>query len=769
MSSPGSNIPAQKQQAIACLQSGRLPEAQTRCEELLRLTPQDPEVWLMLAAIHLQRGVFPAAVEAGERALALQPANPEIHNLLGYAWQQQREWDQASACYREALRLRPDYSDALNNLGNTCLPQDKPEEAIHCFQEAVRNDPDFALAHYNLGSVLGKQGRRAEAIAAYRRAIQIAPGFAEAHNSLGHALEEQGDREAAAVSYREALRLNPNLAEAHNNLGNVFLNQGRTEEALRHYRRALELAPSFALAYYNLGNALNQQGKVDAAVESFRQAVRFAPDFVEAHHNLGCALQFQNNLEEAIACFRTALRLSPDFVRSYNDLANTLNSQGLHKEAEASYQQALRIKPEFSEARSNLLFCLNYHPSDPRALLEEHRRWGEIHRHSLTRVTTPSSPPDPERRLKVGYVSPDLRAHSVAFFFEPLLAHHDPARVEAFCYANVDHPDNITAHFRAIAPHWRDIHGLSDEQAAALIRQDGIDILVDLAGHTQGHRLPVFARKPAPIQVTYLGYPNTTGLTTIDYRFTDALADPPGETEQFHTEQLVRLPHGFLCFRAPDDAPPPTPPPCLTAGHITFGSFNNLAKVTPEAVADWTQLLHAVPGARLILKNKSLHDTSTVTRFQTLFAGHGIGPERLELLGYLPRVEDHLTLYGRIDIALDTFPYNGTTTTCQALWMGVPVITLAGQTHAGRVGVSLLTQVGLAEFIASDREDYIAQSVALARDPDRLTQRRSTLRAQMQVSPLCDGPSFARDVEAAYRTMWRGWCATSPCATSPRA
>jgi predicted O-linked N-acetylglucosamine transferase (SPINDLY family) len=291
-----------------------------------------------------------------------------------------------------------------------------------------------------------------------------------------------------------------------------------------------------------------------------------------------------------------------------------------------------------------------------------------------------------------------------------------------------------------------------------MVRQDNIDILVDLSGHTGTNRLPVFARKPAPVQVTYLGYPNTTGLSTIDYRLTDAWADPPGKTERWHTETLIRLPHGFLCYRPPNATPAVAPPPVQANGHITFGSFNSLVKTTPAVVACWAHILQQVPDARLVIKNKSFRDPSVCARYQGLFAEHGIAPERLELVGWIDNLNNHLELYHRLDIALDPFPYNGTTTTCEALWMGVPVITLAGHTHAGRVGVSLLSRLDLTDLIAGDPDDYTQRAVRLAQDRATLARLRPRLRPRLQASSLCDGPAFARDVEAAYREMWRGWC-----------
>lgn len=353
----------------------------------------------------------------------------------------------------------------------------------------------------------------------------------------------------------------------------------------------------------------------------------------------------------------------------------------------------------------------------------------------------------------MGYVSPDFHAHSVAYFIEPVLARHDPAAVETYCYAEVAQPDAFTEHMKTLAAHWRGTFGRSDDEVADMIRNDAIDILIDLAGHTAHNRLAVFARRPAPVQVTYLGYPNTAGLPQMDYRLTDAAADPPGQ-EVYYTESLVRLPQGFLCYAPPHESPAVGPLPAATGGCITFGSFNALPKMNNEVIALWARVLQSVPGARLILKNKSLQDAKTCERYRQ----HFHPPERIELLGWLDDPADHLSIYHRVDIALDTFPYNGTTTTCEALWMGVPVITLAGERHAGRVGLSLLTQLGLTELIAKTPDEYVRLAVALAGNRERLAALRAGLRERMRRSPLCDAQSFTRDLEAAYREMWHKWC-----------
>ena len=368
-----------------------------------------------------------------------------------------------------------------------------------------------------------------------------------------------------------------------------------------------------------------------------------------------------------------------------------------------------------------------------------------------------ANPRDPGRRLRVGYVSPDFRRHSVSYFLEPLLAAHDRAGFEIFCYAEVIQPDEVTARLQRHADHWLITAGMPDDALAARIRADGIDILIDLAGHTAGNRLPLFARRPAPIQATWLGYPNTTGLPAIDYRLADAISDPPGWGDALASETLLRLPGGFLCFGPPVHAPPPGVPPCLAAGAVTFGSFNNPAKISLPTIESWSAILKRLPDARLLLKSRQLVDAMTWVLLRTRFAERGIPANRVDMLGFQADTVSHLEVYHRVDIALDPFPYNGATTTCEALWMGVPVVTLAGDRHAARVGASLLSRVGLDGLIAASRDEYVERAVDLAGDRERLAALRSTLRPDMAASSLCDATAFARGVEAAYRGIWERW------------
>jgi protein O-GlcNAc transferase len=692
--------------------------------------------------------------------LAEQPKHFGALHFLGVMAHQQGRHEVGVDLIRQALVIQPDNADAYGNLGVALKANGQLDEAIAAYRQAIALRPNYPAAFYNLGIALGTKGQLDEAIAAYRQAIVLRPDYAEAHNNLGNALMDKGQAEEAVAACRAAIAVRANYPEAYNNLGNALRARGYLEEAVAAARQAIALKPDFAEAYNNLGHTLWILGQLDQAIAASRAAIDLKPNVPELYNNLGNALRGSGQLDEAIAAYGQAISRRPNFAEAYNSLGSALRAKGRLDEAIAAYRQAIALKPNFPEAQSSLLYVMHLHPAfDAKTIAQAHREWNRQHAEPLKESSRPhANDGDPARRMRIGYVSGDLRQHSVAYFLDNLLAHHDAASVEVFCYADVARPDAVTARLRRLSGQWRSIIGLTDDQAAQRVREDGIDILVDLAGHMANNRLLVFARKPAPIQVTYLGYPDTTGMTAMDYRLTDAYADPPGVTEALHSEKLVRLPGTFLCYRPSDSAPEVGPVPSLQTGRITFGSFNALAKVNGPLVAIWSRILRAVPNAQLILKTHGLGCAGTREDILQSLKANQIDLNRIVLVPRIAGEAQHLQLYNNIDIALDTFPYHGTTTTCEALWMGVPVITLAGNVHAGRVGVSILSNIGLPELIADSGDGYVRLATELASDPTRLSDLRSTLRQRMLRSPLMDAPRFARKVESAYRQMWRTWC-----------
>jgi protein O-GlcNAc transferase len=532
---------------------------------------------------------------------------------------------------------------------------------------------------------------------------------------------------------------------------------GRLLEAKEIYRQIVAAQPDHFNAIHLLGALAFQVGALQEAGELLQRAMRLNPAAAEPYYHFGCVLQAQNQFSEAITYYHLAIARNPAYAEAWNNLGNSLKELGEIPGAIAAFRKRVELDPKNWAAQSNLLLTLWY---DARLstdeIVAEHRCWNELHAAGVVSAEPFTNDKRSDRRLRIGYVSPDFRRHPVASFFEPLLANHDHAQVEVFCYSHPLHVDDVTARLRGYADHWREIAALSDEQAAALIRQDRIDALIDLAGHTAGNRLGIFARKPAPVQVSYLGYIGTTGMTATDYRVADGQTEPPG-VEPWYTEKLVRLPRTFACYQPPPDAPDVGALPATRNGYITFASFNALGKITDEALGLWAAILGALPNSRFVMSAVGLQDSAAQRRIREFFTTRGIPPDRLELLGFAP-MPKYLELHQRIDILLDTFPVNGHTVTCHALWMGVPVMTLAGKSYAARLGASVLTNLSLPELIATSHEDYARKALRLAANPARLTEFRETLRNKMTASPLMNVAQFARDLEEACRKMWQAWC-----------
>lgn len=605
---------------------------------------------------------------------------------------------------------------------------------------------------------LHQAGRRAEAEKIYHQILEQQPDHSEALHLLGMLAGQKGQLETAVELIRRAIEVAPDYANAHYNLGVALRGMGRLDEAIESYRQAVRLSPEVVQAHYDLGIALESNGQIDDAVAAYREAIRLKPDYAAAHVGLGMGLKAKGQLDAAIESYREAIRIKSDLVEAHSDLGNALKEMGELDEAIVAYRESIRIKPDYVHGHSGLCYVLHFHPAyDARMIFEEHRRWNQLHAEPLKKFIQPyNNNRDPDRRLRIGYVSPDFRGHPVGRFLLSLFAAHDAERFEVFCYSDVQRPDGITERLRTHAHQWRNLVGLGDEQACKLIRADKIDILVDLTMHMAKNRLLLFARKPAPVQVTYLAYCSTTGLDAIDYRLTDSHLDPAGMSDEFYSEKSVRLPETYWCYPLHDESPEVSPLPALDAGYVTFGCLNNFCKVTPNTLETWARLLQAVPGARLLLYAPAGRVREKLMRFME---ERVIARDRVELVGFAsPR--KYFETYHRIDIGLDPFPCVGGTTTCDAIWMGVPLVTLAGQTAVGRAGVSILANLDLRELVAETPELYVQIAAGLATDLPRLAELRGGLRSRILASPLMDAPRFARGIEAAYRQMWRDWCAT---------
>jgi len=627
---------------------------------------------------------------------------------------------------------------------------------------------DSAAATFALAWKHHQAGSFAQAEQLYKEILQANPSHADAWCFLGGAYQAQGRLAEAEAHYRRAAQLSPEHPSAGDCLGVVVAMQGRLDEAGVIFEELLRFRATDAQVYNNLGYLRYQQARLGEAVAHLNQALRLRPDSAEAHNNLGLALADQGKLDLAIAHCRQALQIRPDFALAHNNLGHFLLKQGRPDQALPNFQQALRLQPDLVTAQSNMLFCLNYDPqADPDAVFAEHCRWGQTQESRKSHVGNPMSKElvltsdfrhptsdDPERRLRVGYVSPDFRIHPLARYLEPVLAHHDANQVEVFCYAEVAVPDAVTRRLQNLTNGWRWTTGRSDTQLVEQIRGDKIDILVDLAGHTAGNRLPIFAHKPAPVQATWLGYMNTTGLTTVDCRLTDNVLDPRGQPVR-DTEELMRLPGGFCCFAPPADSPVVSPLPALRRGQLTFGSLHNLFKLNSRVFDLWSQLLKALPVARLLMFRDTLTGTAQAY-IRGQFTERGIAGERLDLRQGSSS-PGYLGVYGEIDVSLDAFPFTGGVTTCESLWMGVPVLSLCGARPAGRNAAALLSIVGLTDWVVQTPDQYVALAVRAANELDQLAQLRGGLRDRM-LATICDARRFTRELEDAYRTMWRRWC-----------
>ena len=723
----GTTVQVRLPQVLALRDAGRLDEAEKQLHLLLEVAPGDANLHYQLGMLLQMQGKNASAKAAYGAALALDPAHVDANNNLGVILKGEGSIDQALQHHQRALAARPGSVDALNNIAVALQALGRTAESPPYFERALALQPDHAGLHYNYAAALHVLARLDEAIDHYRKALQ----------------------------------LNPGLVFAHRNLGDALQLCGRLDEAELQFRRALELEPQSPESWYGLGSVQLGLALLTDAVESFSKALALRPEFPEAEIGLGMVQKELGQTAEARAHYLQALQLRPGYADAWDKLGSLHRDEGDLAEAMHCYRKALQIEPGFVNAHHNLCFTMNYAADiGPQEIFEQHLEFARRHC-ALPRPSGYRNQPDPHRRLRIGYVSGDFRKHAISYFIEPVLAQHERGQFEVACYYNFFKNDAVTERLRGNADRWENIYGLSDAQAARKIESDGIDILVDLSGHTGFNRLLLFARKPAPVQACFLGYPATSGLAAMDYRITDRVVEPDGTCESYYTETLVRLPDSTWCYQPPQTlGAPETPrisaPLPAEANHgISFGSLNNYAKVGPEVVDLWARLLRELPEAKLIMI--TVPPGSAQNQLLERFAALGVPGERLELHGRLSSVQFQ-ELCQRIDIALDPFPCGGGTTTCESLWMGLPVITLVGDRFLSRAGYSLLSAAGLQEFAAADADAYIAIAARLANDRSRLSELRAGLRRRMQASPLCDAPRYTRHLEAAYRFMWTTWC-----------
>ncbi|MCP3178436.1 tetratricopeptide repeat protein [Desulfuromonas sp. KJ2020] len=631
--------------------------------------------------------------------------------------------------------------------------------AVEILEKGLRQQPGQAQLWFALGCVCQGGARFEEAIRAYREALRVNPALVEAWNNLGTLYAHQALRAEAEECFNAALQHRPGMHDASINLGRILVEQGRAREAIAIYQAALAGSPKPAEILYALAVAFRNANRVGQAMVHLEESLAQAPDYADAHNLMGVLLMDMGMAEDSRIHFEKAIALNPRDDGPWTNLACLLQSLGRYREAYSMARTAVDLAPQKPLIHSNLLFLSNYQDSLGREeIFAEQRRWNERHALPLTRAGEPPvTEKNPDKKLRIGYVSPDFRFHPVCFFITPILAGFDRERFEVTCYSNVLQPDEQTEALRGLASRWRDICGVPDDEVVRWIREDKIDILVDLAGHSGDNRLLVFARKPAPIQVTFLGNPDGTGMDAMDYRITDAWCDPVGLTEPFHREELIRLPGNFFCYAPPSPALDIAPLPWRSNGYVTFGSFNNFSKISNKLLETWCTILHAVPDSRLFFQGKPMSDHVKVSELKTFFERRGIHGERIHVRGNTS-FQEHMNLLSQVDIALDTFPWNGHTTTCHTLWMGVPVVALEGERGISRMGMSILCGLGEERLVARTVEEYVSKAVALAETPEALSHFRMNIRAQILNSPWGKQEQYNANLDAVYRDLWRKYC-----------
>jgi protein O-GlcNAc transferase len=718
----------------------------------------DSQTLLVQAGRFHKSGNLAEAEHLYLKALALEPLNLNALHLLGVVRFQQGRNSEALRLIGTVLSVNPNIVAALSNFGLVLRSLGRLDEALESFDKSLTIKPNYAEALYNRGLTLLALSRFEEALASCEKALAIKPHYAEAFNLRGKALRGLNRCHEELASYEKALEFNPQYAEALYNRGYTLHRLKRLEEALVSFDGALAIKPDHVESLHNRGVTLHCLKRLAEALSSFDKVLALEPNHFEALHNRGVTLSDLNRLGEALTNYNEALAIKPDFVLALINRANVLQTLGQTDQAIASLKHAIAIEPAEPKFHSNLIFSLNFHPSTTEFEKQfERSLWDVKHaQRYASSVKHHTNIASQDRRLRIGYVTSHFRRQSATYSFGGVILSHDPEHFEVFCYSDTEKEDDVTTCLRTRADNWCDTKGYSDDQLAQLIRSQQIDILVDLVGHMTGHRLGVFARKPAPVQVTAWGEPTGTGLKAMDYLLADSILVPES-IRPLLSENVVSLPN-FLGYWSPEPLPPPGPLPALGREHITFGSFNRLEKITNPTIRCWASILRKLPAAHLLLKDAALDDADQRARIKAAFFAEGVSAERLKCMGGSNRGA-HFGAYQRIDIALDPFPHGGGMTTLDALWMGVPVVTWSGETISSRLAAASLTALGLTDFVATDPETYVDLAIAKASNIEYLSLLRTSLRERLATSEFGDCSRYSRAVETAYREIWHRWCA----------
>lgn len=726
----------------------------------------DEKTLLNFAVQAQQKGMLQHAEAAYRQVLALNPNQPDALQLLGVLASQVGHHAAGEELIQKSLQINPANTNARFNLmkiyrdhSETGAFKHRYENALELFKKAESSTPDDIEMIGDIANLLELMERPNDAWPYYRKAYELASSIknptAEAHSILGIVKAMHGDYQASVEHHEQARAMKPYDSTALMHIADAYKKMRNLPAAEKHYLQAIESEPHIWQNHLNLGVFYWENGQLDRSLEAYNQALKMNPKSPHILTCIGMVHMDKVNFAEAKSVFEKILEIDPDHSQTHLALGNIMMSQGDANGAKQHYQRAY-ADTNSAIAHSNYLFIMHYDPTvTARDIYQESLKWAKNYTSHITPLQH-SNDRDPERRLRVGYVSGDLRVHPVTSYLEPVMKSHDKSKVEIFCYANQQRNDEVTQRYMSYADHWRNIYQLSDVAAAHIIQEDKIDILIDLSGHTENSRVVMFARKPAPIQATWIGYFNTTGLEAMDYIITDCHLLPP-EDEHLYTEKPMRLPHSGAVYQMRDLSTEVNALPALTNGYVTFGCFNAIGKLTPDVIALWAEILKQSPDSKLFLKNQGFNAEDVRESYRAQFQKHGIDASRISFAGFSPKNE-YMAEYHKVDIGLDPFPYNGATTTLDSLAMGVPMVSLKGDRLIAHIGESLLAKVGLEDFIAPTKEAYIQKAVAFAKDIPKLANIRATLRQTMIDSPMTNPETFTRGLEDAFRTAWREWC-----------
>ncbi|MBF0382091.1 MAG: tetratricopeptide repeat protein [Magnetococcales bacterium] len=742
--------------AVEYFNGGNFNECEKLCGAILHEAPNHVDAINLLGVIAQRVNRHDLALEQFSRAIKIDNSNALLYLNLGISQNSLGQHNEAIESYQKAISLKADDAQFHYNMGLALLKVGDLAKGALSFTKALSINPDYVESLCDLGYTQHLLGDSDEGMANLQRAITLQPNFINAHYNLGVVLQDQGEFDKAVERYKKSITIVPDFFNPHYNIGVIKQAQGKIDEAIIYFKNSINIQPDYPQAHYNLGVVLQEKRLIDDAIQSYKKAISIKPDYAQAHSNLGTALQEIGCYEEGVESFKIAIAIQPDLVEAHYNFAYTMQEHGKFDDAIASYKRALTIEPDYVAAHNNLICCIDF-VADVTVddFKVERENWARQHADKLRTYWSPfKNSPEPGRKLRLGYVGADFLHHSAARIFGPMLMNYDSDNFQVFCYAGNAKEDELTAKFKASATGWLSTHRIGDARLAEIIKDDGIDILVDLAGHTKGNRLLTFARKPAPVQISAWGYPLGTGMSAMDYLFGDSFFIPLADRHMYK-EKVIDIPCAIHLHQG-SLFPPVTELPASESGYITFGAFNRIEKYNKEVYTVWAEILNRIPNAKLLIKTAKLDNKKRVVEIEEFFHNKGVAKNRLILLGRTSHHE-HLNAHKRIDIMLDPFPHNSGMTSLESLRMGVPVLTCEKKIRCP-ASSALLHIMGLDEWNTQSINEYVAKAVKFAGDIDYLKTLRGQLRSRFDNSVLGDSQLYVKKVETIYRQLWVEWC-----------